>query len=82
MQDLSAAHNAKAQRGKRLPQRPQHMHAHSAEGYALDWSAVAEGRLASGDCRQGIHVWDPTGSGSWSVSGAYSVQANMSNYTY
>ncbi|CAK0738302.1 hypothetical protein CVIRNUC_001023 [Coccomyxa viridis] len=72
VQDLSAAHDAKAQRGKRLPQRPKHMHAHSTEGYALDWSAVAEGRLASGDCRRGIHVWDPTSSGSWSVSGPFS----------
>ena len=78
MQDLSAAHDAKAQRGKRLPQRPRHMHAHSTEGYALDWSAVAEGRLASGDCRRGIHVWDPTSSGSWSVSGAYSVRQTRS----
>ena len=73
IQDMSAAHDAKAQRGKRLPQRPMHMHAHSTEGYALDWSSVAEGRLAAGDCRRGIHVWDPTGSGSWTVSGAYAV---------
>ena len=80
MQDLSAAHDAKAQRGKRLPQRPKHMHAHSTEGYALDWSAVAEGRLASGDCRRGIHVWDPTSSGSWSVSRAYSVSSEYLIY--
>ncbi len=74
IRDLSAAHDAKAQRGKRLPQRPMHMHAHSTEGYALDWSSVTEGRLASGDCRRGIHVWDPNGSGSWTVSGAYAVR--------
>ena len=74
IQDMSAAHDAKAQRGKRLPQRPMHMHAHSTEGYALDWSSVAEGRLASGDCRRGIHVWEPSGKGSWTVSGIYEVQ--------
>jgi len=73
IQDMSAAHDAKAQRGKRLPQRPMHMHAHSTEGYALDWSSVAEGRLASGDCRRGIHVWEPSGKGSWTVSGTYEV---------
>lgn len=75
IQDMSAAHDAKAQRGKRLPQRPMHMHAHSTEGYALAWSSVAEGRLASGDCRRGIHVWDPNGSGAWTVSGAYAVRS-------
>ena len=74
VQDMSLAHDAKAQRGRRLPQRPMHMHAHSTEGYALDWSSVAEGRLASGDCRRGIHVWDPNGSGSWTVSGTYTVR--------
>ena len=74
IQDMSAAHDAKAQRGRRLPQRPMHMHGHSAEGYALDWSGVAEGRLACGDCRRGIHVWDPDGGGSWTVSGAYTVR--------
>ena len=75
IQDMSAAHDAKAQRGRRLPQRPLHMHAHSTEGYALAWSSVAEGRLASGDCRRGIHVWDPSGSGAWTVSGAYLVRS-------
>lgn len=32
---------------------------HKGEGYALDWSPVAPGRLASGDCNGRIHVWEP-----------------------
>ena len=39
------------------------VHTHSAEGFALDWSPVAAGRLASGDCRSRIHVWEPSPAG-------------------
>lgn len=39
---------------------------HKEEGYALDWSPVAEGRLASGDCAGAIHVWEPV-LGKWEV---------------
>jgi ribosome assembly protein RRB1 len=42
-----------------------------AEGYALDWSPVVAARLASGDCRSRIHVWEPTPGGKWAVSPAY-----------
>lgn len=34
---------------------------HETEGYAVDWSAVALGRLVTGDCRGRIHVWDADG---------------------
>lgn len=44
-----------------------HVHSHSTEGYALDWSPVEAGRLASGDCRSRIHVWEPTPAGKWAV---------------
>ena len=45
------------------------VHSHSSEGYALDWSPLHTGRLASGDCRSGIHIWEPNGS-RWAVGGA------------
>lgn len=40
---------------------------HQQEGYALDWSPVAPGLLATGDCRRDIHVWQPHESGTWNV---------------
>nr|XP_011459874.1 PREDICTED: glutamate-rich WD repeat-containing protein 1 isoform X2 [Fragaria vesca subsp. vesca] len=39
---------------------------HKDEGFALDWSPVATGRLLSGDCKSNIHLWEPT-DGSWKV---------------
>lgn len=32
---------------------------HLTEGFALDWSNVVPGKLLSGDCKGGIHVWTP-----------------------
>ena len=49
----------------------QHAHKHDDEGFALDWSKVSEGRLASGDCQSAVHVWDPAQGGHWSVSQPY-----------
>jgi hypothetical protein len=76
--DLRSAADERAVRGKPLPQKPRHAHCHAAEGFALDWSRVEAGRLASGDCRRGIHVWDPNQKGNWSVSGAYQVPSPLS----
>lgn len=40
---------------------------HQQEGFAVDWSPVATGMLATGDCRRDIHVWQPHESGTWNV---------------
>ncbi len=72
--DLAAAPDARAARGKPLQQAPRGAHAHAAEGFALDWSRVAAGRLASGDCAGAIHVWEPTDKGGWLVGGAHRVR--------
>ena len=41
---------------------------HRTEGYALDWSPSVAGRLASGDCRGGLHLWEPAeGGAKWKV---------------
>lgn len=42
---------------------------HRDEGYAVDWSPVVQGQLATGDCSGKIHIWtcgDMT-SGTWQV---------------
>lgn len=42
---------------------------HRTEGFAVDWSRVAEGRLATGACNGSIYLCDPDENGSrWRVS--------------
>lgn len=38
------------------------------EGYALDWSTTVIGKLATGDTRGHIHLWNPHEGGTWTVS--------------
>lgn len=52
---------------------PCHMHRHPNEGYALDWSGVSRGRLASGDCSAGIQVAEPSEGGRWAVGAPFQV---------
>lgn len=46
---------------------PLQTHAHAMEGFAVDWSRVKAGRLATGDCKKHIHVWEPQEAGRWQV---------------
>lgn len=39
---------------------------HGVEGYAIDWSPTADGRLATGDCRKHIFIWN-LAEGGWIV---------------
>jgi ribosome assembly protein RRB1 len=48
---------------------------HSTEGYALDWSPVKQGVMASGDCDGNIHIWTPrSDSGSFEVVPSYDAK--------
>lgn len=39
---------------------PRHQFAgHGAEGFAIDWSPMHAGRMATGDCRNRLHIWEP-----------------------
>ncbi|GAA0154587.1 hypothetical protein LIER_37919 [Lithospermum erythrorhizon] len=40
---------------------------HKDEGYALDWNPFVPGRLVSGDCKNSIHLWEPTSSATWNI---------------
>lgn len=40
---------------------------HQQEGFGMDWSPIATGVLATGDCRRDIHVWQPAEGGVWKV---------------
>ncbi|XP_069738749.1 glutamate-rich WD repeat-containing protein 1 [Phaenicophaeus curvirostris] len=39
---------------------------HLSEGFAIDWAPTVPGRLLSGDCRGGLHLWQPREAG-WAV---------------
>ncbi|XP_065179275.1 glutamate-rich WD repeat-containing protein 1-like [Sycon ciliatum] len=51
-----------------LPGTPLFTFRHQREGFALDWSPVVGGRLASGDCHHHIHIWEPDEAGKWNVN--------------
>ncbi|XP_035205236.1 glutamate-rich WD repeat-containing protein 1-like [Stegodyphus dumicola] len=39
---------------------------HLSEGFALEWSPLVSGMLATGDCKKNIHLWKPL-EGGWHV---------------
>ncbi|XP_075168628.1 WD repeat-containing protein 1 l(2)09851 [Haematobia irritans] len=40
---------------------------HQQEGFGIDWSPIADGVLATGDCKRDIHIWSPLEDGTWKV---------------
>ena len=75
LEDLAKVAAASDPTRSKVPRpQPLQAHRHSTEGFALDWSGAAAGRLASGDNHGSIHVWEPSTSGaSWAVSAPYKV---------
>ena len=76
--DLSTQLADLTQRNKQKPSShtlqkavPKQLHKHRTEGYALDWSRHTTGQLASGDCSNAIHVWQPKPDGKWAVTEAF-----------
>lgn len=51
---------------------------HTTEGFAVNWSDVTPGLLATGDCASHIHTWKPTDDGSWNVDSRPLVGHNAS----
>jgi ribosome assembly protein RRB1 len=55
-----------------IPSKPQFSYAkHNTEGFAMDWSSVEAGQLATGDCHGGIHLWNPRSDGTYAISKSY-----------
>ena len=46
---------------------------HPTEGFAMDWSPVCKGRLATGDCNKNIYVWNRSVSLSFLEQGGSSL---------
>lgn len=69
--DLTASYKAMMEKNPRPPPPTGPaftFRGHKAEGYALDWSSVIAGRLATGDCNGAIHIWNQgASSNAWSV---------------
>jgi len=71
LEELAGEQEATAGARAKQQVNPLSSYKHHTEGFALDWSAVKAGRLASGDCKKHLHVWEPQQAGGWQVSSAY-----------
>lgn len=72
LEELAAEEELPPAKPAKVQLAPLASHTHAMEGFALGWSPVKAGRLASGDCKRHVHVWEPADGGGWAVSGAYS----------
>jgi ribosome assembly protein RRB1 len=86
--DITSSAKSKMQKGPRVqpPTKPVFtFKGHSDEGFALDWSSVNAGQLATGDCDGNIRIWkqdsSSSGSGTWVVDGK-SYVGHKSRYIY
>mmetsp|Transcript_14499 Transcript_14499/g.36672 ORF Transcript_14499/g.36672 Transcript_14499/m.36672 type:complete len:448 (-) Transcript_14499:31-1374(-) len=56
-------------KGKKTPiykvQPKETLKGHKTEGYAVDWSPVRAGLMATGDCGNAIRIWEPKDGGGW-----------------
>jgi ribosome assembly protein RRB1 len=60
-----------------IPSKPYFSYSkHETEGYAIDWSLVNQGQLATGDCNGSIHLWTPRPDGGYSVTPSYETNAS------
>ncbi|GBF94155.1 hypothetical protein Rsub_07142 [Raphidocelis subcapitata] len=71
LEELAAEEELPAARPQKVTLNPLASHTHAMEGFALGWSPVTAGRLATGDCKRHLHVWEPQEGGGWAVSGVY-----------
>jgi len=55
---------------------------HSTEGYAMDWSRVKTGQMATGDCDGNIHVWQPASGPSFGNAGGWNNSSFSVSATY
>lgn len=49
---------------------------HGFEGFAMDWSPVQQGHLATGDCNGSIHLWSPRPEGGYTVTQFYETNTS------
>eukprot|EP01038_Epipyxis_sp_PR26KG_P007042 gene7042-9617_t len=83
--DLSGLYNSMLSKGARLhpPSKPTFSFTgHTIEGFALDWSSVVAGRLATGDGDGNIHIWNNAGGNTTNNNGSMGGSWQVDNNAY